>query len=466
MHNASCTVLVADDDQFIRDSLADLLRSNGRMNLQFAGTAKETWAKLEQEDIDLVLLDIKFPDSHDLTLLKRIRTERPHVQVIVLTSQTENIGQVVEAIKLGAFDYVPKPFADEELLNRIERALETQSLRRAHELLVRDMEQRNGLECLIGRSAVMEHVRKTILRLSEVDGCVLVEGDSGTGKELAARALHLAGKRRNQPLIVINCASVPENLVESTFFGHRRGAFTGAIDNVKGKFEIAEGGTIFLDEIGDMPLPQQAALLRVLEYRKFMPVGDNRERECRARFVLATNRDLREEVRLGRFREDLHYRIRVASIEMPPLAARVEDIPLLTAFFCDRLTTEMGRSQVWVSPGVKQRFDNYDWPGNVRELKNVLEGMIMMMDPRQQEIEVADLPAEFLALPASGDSKGPEISAKDLRDKSELIRALRQCSGNQSQAAKLLGCHRNTIRSRIRYFGITSLYQDQKESQA
>lgn len=463
MPAALCTILVADDDEFVRADLADFLGSAGNYRLLFAETAKETFETLKKETVDLVLLDIKFPDCQDLSLLRRIRSELSKVEVIILSSQTGSIPQVVEAIQLGAYDYVPKPFAREELLNRVERALNLQRMRREQEVLMRDLEERSGLKCIVGRSTIIDNVRKTVKRLADMDGCVLIEGDSGTGKELAARALHYAGKRQAQPFVIINCASIPETLVESTFFGHKKGSFTGATENAKGKFEVAENGTLFLDEVGDMPLAQQTALLRVLEYRKFTPVGESREKDCRARFVLATNRDLQEEVRRGRFREDLFYRIRVARIEMPSLVARSEDISMLATYYCSRLTAEMGRSSVSLSPEVLNRFQKYDWPGNVRELRNILEGIIMLLDPKQQEIGLADLPADLLSLDGQEMGSDSEINTRDLRAKRDLIRALRQCDGNQTRAAKLMGCHRNTIRSKIRHYGITSLYPETAE---
>jgi two-component system, NtrC family, response regulator AtoC len=266
-------------------------------------------------------------------------------------------------------------------------------------------------------------------------------------------------RRRSHPFVVVNCASIPEALVESVLFGHRRGAFTGAVESAKGKFEIAGEGTVFLDEIGDMPLSQQAALLRVLEYRSFTPVGEVAERACKARFLLATNRDLRECVREGTFREDLYYRINVAAITLPALKSRNEDIPMLVDHFRARLCAEMGRAPVSVAPEVVDLFERYDWPGNVRELKNVLEGAIMLIGSRQSEITLRDLSVELLASRiVTGDTNTTE---SEMREKEDLIRALRQSDGNQTQAARILGVHRNTIRSKIRYFGISDVPVDQ-----
>jgi DNA-binding NtrC family response regulator len=452
MAKYACTVLIADDDKYIRDDLSDLLKGTIEV-LLLASTAKETWQAISEHKPDLVLLDIRFPDCTDLSLLKRIK-EETSADVIVLTSQTENIPQIVNAIKLGAFDYVPKPFTGAELLNRIEKALGQRALLKSREYLLNELEAQSGLGCLIGRSAAMEQARQTIRRLAQTDGCVLLRGESGTGKELAARALHYLSRRRSNPFIVVNCASIPEALVESVFFGHRRGAFTGAVENMKGKFEAAEDGTLFLDEIGDMPLAQQASLLRVLEYRHFVPVGETRERECRARFVLASNRDLRERVDSGAFREDLFYRINVAAITLPPLRSRPEDVADLAEHFRIKLGLELGRPPVRISQPALELLAKYDWPGNVRELKHVLEGAMMLLGPDQDEIALRDLPPELLAMQPRDGQPGEQLGASELHEKRELLRALQECGGNQSQAARLLGYHRNTIRSKIRYYGI------------
>ncbi|MBE7464425.1 MAG: sigma-54-dependent Fis family transcriptional regulator [Planctomycetes bacterium] len=465
MPKPSCTILVADDDDFIRDDLGDLLGKNPEYNVLYSKTAKETWETISAQPVNLVLLDLKFPDAQDLALLRRIRQERPGTEIVVLSSQTENVTQIVEAIKWGAYDFVAKPFSPAELANRIAKALQLQRLRNAHDLLVRELSGKHSVSSLIGPSASMNAVRNTISRVADLDGCVLVEGASGTGKELVARAIHFEGKRRDQPFVVVNCAAIPDSLVESTLFGHRKGAFTGAIENARGKFEAAGSGTVFLDEIGEMPLAQQAALLRVLEYKTFTRIGETQERECAARILLATNRDLREEVSRGRFREDLYYRIRVATIEIPPLASRAEDIPYLVAHYCERLSSEMGRSPVVPSEEVLQLFKAYDWPGNVRELKNLLEGIIMLLDPSQTVIEESSIPLDLLACgaePATGN-----LSQKERAQKRDLIKALRLANGNHSRAARILKCHRNTVRTRIRSFGLSRFsVEDADEDEA
>jgi len=447
------TVLIADDDAFIREDIVDLLSDFGCDLLQTA-TARETFEIASTRSPHLILLDLRFPDCRDLSLLKRLRASSPQSEIIIVSSQTEDVSQIVEAIKLGAYDFVAKPFVREELRNRVEKALRLQRLQQSNQHLLSDAKSRNGIERMVGDSAAMKAVRETLPRLAALDGVVLVLGESGTGKELAARALHFMSKRALNPFVVVNCASLPESLIETTFFGHKRGAFTGASENVKGCFETAEDGTLFLDEIGDMPLAQQAALLRVLEYRKFTPVGDTRERHCNARFVFATNRDLKAMVDEGRFRQDLYYRIRVATVQMPPLRSRLEDIPALVSSYTTLLCAEMGRAPMPASTEVLEVFQRYDWPGNVRELRNVLESTLMLSEPGQREIMLKDLPVEVLAA-QSGSAPAP--SPQDHQEKRALIEALRQSGGNQTTAAKLLGCHRNTVRARIRHHGINGM---------
>jgi len=448
MSAEACTVLVADDDKYVCGDLGELLQRAGYSVLH-AYTAKETWAAVEAHAPALVLLDLKFPDCRDLSLLQRIREQAPDTEVIMLTGEGSGVPLIVAAIKLGAFDYITKPFANDELLNRVAKALELRGLRRSQANLLAEVRSRRGLNCLAGTSNAIQSVLDTLRRLADTDGCVLIRGESGTGKELAARALHDLSRRRSSPFVAVNCAAIPETLLSSELFGHKRGSFTGANEAARGKFEAAEDGTVFLDEIGDMPLSQQAALLRVLEYRTYTPVGETRERKCAARFVFATNRDLKARVAEGLFREDLFYRINVATVTMQPLRMAPEDIPVLVDLFNQRLSAEMGRKPLAIQSEVVALFKQYDWPGNVRELKHVLEGAMMMLRPDQQQLTLDDLPAEIAALNTSATA-----DSNNTREKEELIRVLRQCNGNQSEAARALRVHRNTIRQRIRYHGI------------
>lgn len=371
----------------------------------------------------------------------------------MLTAQVDNLAMVVEAIKLGAYDYVPKPYNESELLNRIEKALTARKLRQSQGRLLQEIKAGYRREALIGDSPSMKQVRETIRRLADFEGCVLIRGDSGTGKELVARALHYESRRAASPFVAVNCAAIPDALAESILFGHRKGSFTGAFNSGPGQFEAAEDGTIFLDEIGDMPIRQQAALLRVLEYRTYTPIGEIREKECRARFIFATNRDLLSCVREGSFREDLYHRIHVSTILMPTLRSRPEDVPQLVAYYTQRLCAELGRPPLLVNQEALQLLAKYSWPGNVRELRNVLEASIMLMDKVETEMSKHDLPAEFME---SSESAGEELNPRDRREKQEIVEALKRHGGNQTKAAHELGYHRNTIRTKIRYLGIST----------
>jgi DNA-binding NtrC family response regulator len=457
MPNLDCTILIADDDHNIQMDLADLLKPTGA-KLLFAATAQETLKKVEEEHPSVVLLDIKFPDCNDLTVLKKIK-QSSRSEVLIISSQTADVGMIVDAIKSGANDYIPKPFIPEELYNRIEKAVRMTQLIERQEDLLRQLQEASGVDRLIGKSPAMQQVRESIRRFADADGCVLIRGESGTGKELAARALHVLSRRRANPFIAINCAAIPETLLESILFGHRRGSFTGAIETTKGKFEAVGEGTLFLDEIGDMPSAQQAALLRVLEYRMFTPIGETKERECKARFVFATNRDLKDLVRRGSFREELFYRINVATILLPPLRTRLGDIPDLVEHYSIKLATEMGKPVLQVNSTVLELFQSYDWPGNVRELRNVLESSAMTLDRGTSEITFTDLPADMQAI--QHESTTPQRR----QDREELIRALQQTRGNYTHTARLLGVHRNTVRARIRLYGIENSPEgDQGES--
>ncbi|HLX63827.1 MAG TPA: sigma-54 dependent transcriptional regulator [Planctomycetota bacterium] len=447
---SSRTVLIADDDEHVLETLRDAV-SGLADNVLSATTAAQTWRTVVQDRPKLVLLDLKFPDSDDSNLLKRIREEVPDAEVIIVSS-TRDATVIVESIKSGAFDFISKPFIRAELRNRISRALELQELRDSRERLLHELEEQAGFGTLIGESPVMRKVRQMLRQLAEGETTVLLTGESGTGKELAARALHHMSSRRNRPFVAENMAAVPEHLAESVFFGHRRGAFTGAQESAKGFFELAGNGTLFLDEIGEMPMMQQRVLLRVMEYRRFKPVGDTRELQCSARFVLATNKDLYEQVRAGNFREDLYYRVSVTTVSMPPLRAHLEDIPLIAQDLLQRHCRQMGRRFMQLAPDAVAMMQEHTWPGNVRELRNVLETAMMLADPHQEIITAKDLPSAF-RLPEPNPSQA-QMSPLERQEMAEIRRVLQIYDGNQSKAAQVLGMHRNTLRKRLQAAGM------------
>jgi two-component system nitrogen regulation response regulator NtrX len=451
------TVLIADDDQHVVDTLKDAV-SGLADNILSANSAAQTWRSVVQDRPELVLLDLKFPDSSDVNLLQRIREEVPDAEVIII-SATRDATTIVESIKSGAFDFISKPFIRAELRNRVQRALELQELRDSRERLLHELEEHSGFGLLIGESGMMRKIRQTLRQLADSDTTVLLTGESGTGKELAARALHHMSRRRNKPFVIENMAAVPENLAESVFFGHRRGAFTGAQDSTKGFFEQAGSGTLFLDEIGEMPLMQQRGLLRVMEYRRFKPVGDTRELQCNARFVLASNKDLFELVRNGQFREDLYYRVSVTTVNMPPLRAHREDIPLIAQDLCMRLCRNMGRRTVHMAPDAIALLQDHTWPGNVRELRNVLETAVMLADTHQENITAKDLPGAFRT-PDAASAQG-QMTVLERQEMAEIRRVLQIYDGNQSKAAQVLGMHRNTLRKRLQNAGLRSSHPKQ-----
>lgn len=447
MGRPNLVVLIADDDVHVQQSVSDALKGLSQRILT-ADTAKETWRIISESAPDVVLLDIHFPDSKDLSLLARIKEEHPEIEILVISGDTST-AKVVQSIKSGAYDYVSKPFIREELRNRVAHMLELQRIRKSQQTLLEELDCKNGLSALIGETDEIKQVRAMIKKVADGKSNVLIHGESGTGKELAARALHFGSERKENPFVTVNAAAIPESLTEGTLFGHRRGAFTGAVDNSKGVFEQAQDGTLFLDEIGDMPHAQQAALLRAIENRRYKPVGDNTERQTYARFVFATNQNLKARIQAKQFREDLYYRMSGVSIQMPPLRVRFGDIPLLVQHFAYQLTSSMGRPQVHVRQDVIRCFQHYAWPGNIRELRNVLETAIMLSDPRADELTLENIPAG-ITQPAEN---SPEFGISNVLRQNELkeiTRVLQLCNGNQCQAAAILGIHRNTLRKKIR----------------
>ena len=441
-------ILVIDDEQAICWAFTQLLQPQGYA-VSVASSAEEGLELAAKDSPDLVLCDVRLPGISGIDALPKLKELNPDLPVIVMTAHG-TMETAIEATRRGAYNYLTKPIHNEDALHQIRTALERRNLSREVAQLRRELEGAYSIESLVGKAPAMQEVYKKIGAVAGSTSSVLITGESGSGKELVAKAIHSYSDRAKGPFIAVNCASMPEPLLESELYGHVKGAFTGAIRDKAGKAEVADGGTLFLDEIGEMPLSQQPALLRVLEYRRFTPVGEHQERECRARFVFATNRDLRAAVADGKFREDLFYRINVAVVNMPSLRQRPEDIPELTRHFLRRFAAEMNRVPLALSEKAAALLREYDWPGNIRELRNVIESAVMLAAPGQTEISEQDLPAEILAGRISGG-----LTSAECEQKRELLQALKDANGNQSEAARLLGCHRNTIRSRIRCFGIS-----------
>jgi DNA-binding NtrC family response regulator len=403
------------------------------------------------EDIDVVITDLYMGDVSGIDLLQLWKKKRPETQFILFTGHS-SIDSAVEAIKAGAFDYVTKPVNPEELVLLIKRALDTLAKDREIDNLRRRLDQRFGLDAIIGESRQMKEVFARIQRAAMVDSTVLILGESGTGKELVAQALHHNSPRKKGPFVAVNCAAVPATLVESELFGHVRGAFTGATDRRIGRFEQADGGTLFIDEIGDFELGLQAKLLRVLETLTLTPVGGHEDRKVDVRVLAATSRDIRKMVENGSFREDLFYRLNVVQVQLPPLRDRTDDIPVLIEHFLKDIAAKKGTSPKRVNPEVLHAFMHYRWPGNVRELRNALESMMVLAEGEM--LTQHDLPERMVEQAA-----GPQalrdipmgLTMEDL-ERLAITKALDQSDGNRTHAAERLGISVRTLQRKLRQY--------------
>ena len=455
------SILVVEDERAIQIALSGLLRREG-YEVEVAGSGDEAIAKLEEGPYDLVLTDLALgvgPNGMDV--LRMAKEQRAETVVVMITAYgSEKIA--VEAMKGGAEDYVPKPFDNDEIRLVVRRALERTRLQRENRLLLDQVQRQYGFENLIGSGSGMRQVFETIQKVAETDLTVLIRGESGTGKELVAQALHNRSARKNRPFVAVNCAAISSQLVESELFGHEKGAFTGADARREGRFEAAHGGTIFLDEIGDMAVETQAKVLRVLQERSFERVGGTKSIQVDVRVLAATHRDLEEEVRNGNFREDLYYRLKVIELALPPLRERREDIPALAARFLEQVTERLGlEKRQLCEPGLAQ-LSKYAWPGNVRELQNVLESAAVLASGTS--IEADDLRIE--QSPASADLASEDDSdlafaaakkrAVEKFEKAFLLRALRDHDGNISRAAESVGMVRQSLQQKIRELGLRS----------
>jgi two-component system response regulator AtoC len=454
------TVLVVDDEELIRWSLAEHLKGEGYHVVQGAN-GREALEQVRATAPDLVLLDLKMPEMDGMTALRTLREEGFEVPVIVLTAHG-GVDSAVEATKLGAADYLSKPFDLREISLVVEKAIDDDRLRQEVSYLRR--RQRTGYGEFIGASKTLAPVFATLQRLERVDApTVLIQGESGTGKDVIARAIHANGPRRENVFMEIDCAALPEQLIESELFGHEKGSFTDARTTKRGLLEVARGGVVFLDEIGEMTLATQAKLLRALENRRFKRVGGVATLHLDAAVVAATNRDLKQAVKDGTFREDLYFRLHVIPLTVPPLRDRAEDIPLLIEHFLDRFNRQFGRKITGVAADAMQRLRAYRWPGNVRELRNVIERLVLLGD--DGVLQSQDLPPEirYATQPrpaAPAEAHGcpfvlPEegVNLEEV-DRGLLLQALDRTDGNQSAASRLLGISRYALRYRMEKYGL------------
>jgi DNA-binding NtrC family response regulator len=453
---AARTVLVVDDETLIRWSLAERLRADGHHVLE-AGTAAEALAQAADPGVDLVLLDYKLPDEDGVTVLKRLREIDPDVLVIMLTAH-KAVEVVVEAMKAGAFDYATKPFDLDDVALRVSRALETTRLRRELRQLRDSIARPYTLSSIIGDSEPMQAVKALVRKIAGSPGStVLITGESGSGKDLIAKVIHYSSHRAPRPFLNITCSALPDTLLESEMFGHERGAFTDARTQKRGLLEQADEGTVFLDEIGEMAPALQAKLLRFLEEKAFRRVGGSGDIHVDVRVIAATNRELEDLVRSGRFRDDLFYRLNVLRLEVPPLRARREDIPLLAQYYIELYAREFKRPVRGLTHGAEAALTAYSWPGNVRELRNLVERAVLLAEgDRLTPADFESLHTARSVTPASQDAFTLPPEGVNLEDVERrlVVQALDRVGGNQTRAAALLGLHRDQIRYRIEKFGL------------
>ena len=448
---AKASILVVDDEEIVRDSLARWLEEDG-YQVETAPDGHAALTKLAEQAYAILLVDLKMPGMDGLQVLAQARTMQPDAAVIIMTAYA-TVDTAVQAMKQGAYDYLVKPFEPEELSLMVGKLTKTQDLRRENVLLRKALKRQCEFKDLVSKSPKMEAVFELARTAAKSNSTVLILGDSGTGKELLARAIHAESPRRGGPFVGVSCAALTESLLESELFGHEKGAFTGAVGSARGKFEIAAGGSLFLDEIGDISPKLQLDLLRVLDAREFRRVGGSQLIKTDVRILAATNRDLKKLVESGSFRDDLYYRLNVIPVTLPPLRERKEDIPLLAEHFLSQLRTEMGKPLEGVSAEALEMLLAYDWPGNVRELRNVLErGAVLARGPIITPLEL-ELAPPASPVPLAGATEEVADSLREM-ERRHIGATLKQHNWNITHSAKALGIDRVTLYNKIKRYQI------------
>jgi DNA-binding NtrC family response regulator len=448
------TILLADDEARLADVISVALEQAGYRVLMAASGA-EALRFLETETVHLLLTDLRMPGMSGRELMAEVKRLHPQLPVVVMTAYS-SVKDAVQLIKEGAFDYVGKPFEIDDLEKTVKNALRLSDVLADNERLRGELEGRYKFEMLVGSSPAFRSVIESITEVCESRANVLLTGESGTGKELVARAIHFNSPRKDKPFVAINCAAIPEGLLESELFGHVKGSFTGAVADREGRFAQADGGTLFLDEIGDMPLSVQAKILRVLQERSFEPVGGSRTRQVDVRIVAATNKDLQAAVQSGEFRDDLYYRLNVFPIALPALRDRADDIPALASHFLEALGVGMGKRLDGFTQTAISAMSHYAWPGNIRELQNCVERGLIVAKGRL--VDIGDLP-RYLFTAQTQAADGPRFPM-DLDEelarfeRETILAALNRAEGVQVQAAHLLGINERSLWHRIKKFGI------------
>ncbi len=437
------SILIVDDEESVRDSLYSWFTEDG-YRVDVAEHAKKALSLLETGSFDIILTDLKMPGMDGLELLQRIKSLNKDSIIIVMTAFA-SVDTAVKALKEGAFDYVTKPFDPDDLSHLIRNATRQVSLAHENETLKKRVDSLENVEDLIGKSEAIKRVLSEIESVAPTNSSVIITGESGTGKELVAKAIHANSQRKFYPLVSVHCGALTESLLESELFGHEKGAFTGALYNRKGRFEMADSGTIFLDEIATISAKMQVELLRVLETKTFMRVGGNKEISSDFRVICATNRDLKSMVEKGTFREDLYYRLNVMNINVPPLRERVEDIPLLVEYFIKKYCTSMNKPLITVDPAALKRMMGYQFPGNIRELENMVERAIVVGNGKK--IMLRDLPL-------GKDVIDTTLESLDEFEKAFILQILNKYSWNISRTAQALKVDRVTLYNKIKKYGL------------
>ena len=460
---ANPRILVVDDEMIVCESCKRILDEEG-YEVETSLSGQEAFEKIKESVFDIVITDLKMPTIDGMDVLKYIRKDYPDTIVIMITGFS-TVETAVEAMKLGAFDYIPKPFTPDEVSVVVKKALEKRSLQLENIYLRQELQEKYGFHNIVGKSKKMQEIYRIIAKVAPTDSTVLIYGQSGTGKELIARAIHFNSLRREKQFVPVDCAVLSENLLESELFGHIRGSFTGAVTTKPGLFEIADGGTVFLDEVGNISLSIQAKLLRVLQEREFTPVGGTKAKKVDIRLIAATNKELEKMIKEETFREDLYYRLNIVPLYLPALKERQEDIPLLAVHFLKKYAEEMGKTIKGFTPEAMEKLMRYSWPGNVRELENVIERTVVMIDDEMVRMEHLSLPGQKEKdtlenhIPTTSEElkeikKQMREKAIEEIEKAFVLNALERHQWNVTRAAEEVGMLRPNFQALMRKYNL------------